>query len=35
MGIFQIYHDENSLYSMKWWWWCPICSRQSRLLGFS
>jgi hypothetical protein len=30
--IFQLYHGENKLHSMKWWW-CPLCSRPTRLVG--
>jgi len=31
--IFQLYHDENKLIPMRWWW-CPLCTRPTRLLGF-
>ena len=25
--IFQLYHGENKLHSIKWHWWCPRCTR--------
>jgi hypothetical protein len=35
MDIFQLYHGDNKLHSMKWylWWWCPLCIRPTRLIG--
>jgi hypothetical protein len=24
-AIFQLYHDDNKLHLMKWWW-CPLCN---------
>ena len=33
-SIFQLYHDENKLISMRWWW-SPLCSRPTRWVGFS
>jgi len=26
----QIYHGENKLHSMGWWW-CPLCTKPTRL----
>ena len=31
--FFQLYHGENKLFSMKWWW-CSLCTRQTRLVGY-
>jgi predicted LPLAT superfamily acyltransferase len=31
--IFQLYHDENKLHSMRLWW-CPLCTRPTHLVGF-
>jgi len=31
--IFQLYHGENKLSSMRWWWG-PVCSRPTRRVGF-
>jgi len=27
--VFQLYHGENKLHAMNWWWWswCPFCNR--------
>ena len=32
-AIFQLYHDENKLHSMKWWW-CAICAGPACLAGY-
>jgi len=32
--IFQPYHGENKLISMRWWQWCPICIRSTCRVGF-
>jgi len=32
-GIFQLYHGENKLFSMRWWWG-PLCTRPTRWVGF-
>ena len=24
----------TSYISMRWWWWCPLCTRPTRLVGF-
>jgi hypothetical protein len=29
--IFYLYHGENKLHSMRWWW-CLLCSRPTRLV---
>jgi len=31
--ILQIYHGENKLDSMGWWW-CQLCTKPTRLAGF-
>jgi hypothetical protein len=33
MGIFQVYHGENKLYSMKWWWY-QLYTRPTHFVGF-
>jgi len=33
-----LYRGENRLHfvhSTAWWWWCPLCTRPKRLVGFS
>jgi len=30
----QLYHSENKLFSIRWWWG-PLCSRPTRWVGFS
>jgi len=32
-AIMQLYHGENKLHSMKWWW-CSFCTRPTHLVGF-
>jgi len=32
-AIFQIYHGENTLHSIRWWW-CLLYFRPTRLVGF-
>jgi len=32
-GIFQPYHGENKLLSIRWWW-CPLCTRQVWFIAF-
>jgi hypothetical protein len=32
-AIFQLYHGENKLILMRWWWG-PLCTRQTHLVGF-
>jgi len=31
MVNFQLYHGENKLHLMRWWWWCPLCTRPTYL----
>ena len=31
-SVLCIYHDEIKLYWMGWWWWCPLYTRQRRLV---
>jgi len=30
--ILQLYHGENKLHSMRWWW-CLLCTRSTRSVG--
>ena len=32
---FQLYHGENKLYLISMRWWCPLCTRSTRFVGFA
>ena len=33
-AIFQLYHGDNKLYSMRWWWWFVLNQHLNWILDF-